>query len=958
MGQDHSSAKRTFVPWTEPLLGAAARILTARYRQEDRVDLSRVLLVLPGGRAGRRLLEILAVTAEDAGLILVPPHGRILTPGALPEHLYDPHHLPRATATDTAARRAWALAVEQTGEDLLRAVFPHSASFSGLGGRTALAGLLDSLNRTLGGAGLTFSEVARECGKGLLYSDEERWEALSRIQSTFWQVLREGDLMDREAARRLAVREGLVASPGEIVLVGVVEMPEILCKMLRSLSAGVEAFVHAPEALSDYFDALGLVQPELWAEREIPVGDNLLVLADRPGDQASAVLRILSEVGENLAPEDITIGVPDEAVVPFLEQRMGAYGIPVRYAGGFPLRRTGPYRFLEAAGNYLATGTFRAFAELIRHPIFQDRPGWLPGPEEADAHFRRHLPHGFRSGDLPPEASGGAMASALETLHGPNLLGPLRGRKSLSAWMRSILDLVSEAFGDMDPASNTPEDRRATEACLRIRDRARSIHDLPPCLDEICTPPEAIRVLLGEMEGDALPPEALEEAVELVGWLELHLDDAPALFLTGVNEGSLPGNVDVDPFLPNGLRARLGVGDNGFRFGRDAYLLTAIIHSRQGPVRVVAGRRSAGGEPLRPSRLLLTGGGPEVAGRVLLFAREEASPDMVARMEPLAVLPADASGFQVPPEPSLPLTELPRPLPVTAFRSLLSDPYLWVLERILRLEEVSDDVHELDPLAFGSLAHRVLETFGRSREAASGDFRAVVARLDAILDQLSKNVFGTAALPSVPLQVAQLRSRLHSFARWQAAWAGRGWRILAVEARTVPEGAPFPVDGEPAFLSGRIDRIDVHEETGEWVIFDYKTGETAEPPEKTHRNRSGWKDLQLPLYRHLLRHLDGLDLPDSTSGAGEAVHHLAYLPLARKEEAFSPAFATWTPEDLADADETAREVIRRLRRDREVRFQGGTTRSLARGAMATLLGRGALQEEGIEEDSVSGGEAE
>lgn len=944
---------RTFLPWTEPFLPSAADILVSRSQTASGIDLSNLILVVPGARAGRRLLEILASRAEASDQVLVPPRSPTLTPGTLAEHLYDPARLPHPPAPGATARQAWCRAIAETPEGILRSVFPDRAAFRGLTARNLLAHLLDSLNQTLGGCGRAFAQVAEECSKGFLFSDEERWVALSHIQERYWRILNAAGFLDREVARRLVLRDGLASAPGEIILMGVVEMPGILSRILETLGGRVHALVHAPEELDDHFDRLGLIRPEAWVHLEIPLEDEALILADRPGHQASAVLQGLTELVEPVTGEDITVGVPDETVVPFLEQRLGAYGIPFRYAGGVPLSRTSPFRFLSAVGAYLSDRTFRSLAELLRHPVFSGPRSRFPGARELDAYFTRHLPGRIDPAALPSEAAGGVVASGLRALHGPELLAPLAGKATLAEWMEPILALLARVFQEDDLSRETPRGRRITEGCLQIRHRAQALHELPGNLDETCDAGEAIQVLLAEMSGDAIPPEALEEAVELVGWLELHLDDAPILFLTGANEGTLPGSVEVDPFLPNNLRARLGLPDNEFRFGRDAYLLTAILHSRQ--VRVIAGRRNAGGEPLRPSRLLLTGRGPEMARRVLRFSRESSSVLSPPSLEPLALRPALRTGFRLPPEPALPLPELPRPIPVTAFRSILADPYLWVLEGLWKLEETSDDLQELDPMAFGQLAHRVLEAFGRSPESSSDDPETVASRLDRILEQASLDLFGETPLPSVPIQVAQLQARLRSFARWQASWVAEGWRIQTVEARTIPEGAPFMVDGEAVFLSGRIDRIDVHGETGEWVIFDYKTGDKTEDPNRTHRTRGGWKDLQLPLYRHLIRYLDGPPLPLPDASGEDPSYRLAYLPLSRSEEEVSPAFASWSLEELAEADETAREVIRSLRQAGAISFRPGATGSRARGSLAALLGRGVIQVEDPDQDGDGNG---
>ena len=85
-----------------------------------------------------------------------------------------------------------------------------------------------------------------------------------------------------------------------------------------------------------------------------------------------------------------------------------------------------------------------------------------------------------------------------------------------------------------------------------------------------------MRLLEKYIAEESIPREAGEPAVEVLGWLELHLDDAPALVITGCNEGFLPTAVSSDPFLPEGLRRRLGLPDNARRYARDAYAPTCL----------------------------------------------------------------------------------------------------------------------------------------------------------------------------------------------------------------------------------------------------------------------------------------------------------------------------------------------------------------------------------------------
>ena len=156
------------------------------------------------------------------------------------------------------------------------------------------------------------------------------------------------------------------------------------------------------------------------------------------------------------------------------------------------------------------------------------------------------------------------------------------------------------------------------------------------------------------------------------------------------------------------------------------------------------------------------------------------------------------------------------------------------------------------------------------------------------------------------VQVEQLRLRLDAFAEKQAERAAAGWLIERTEGQGREHtDAVLEVDGQPMILRGRIDRIDVHRDTGQRAILDYKSSDTAKTPEKAHQRGEEWIDLQLPLYRHLARSL----------GIEEPVQ-LGYVLLPKDVEKAGFCMAQWTDQDLAAADEVARQVVRDIRHER------------------------------------------
>lgn len=927
-----------FLSWEDPFLPSVASALEVRFSRAGILDLGDALIAVPGARSGRRLLELLVDQASRTRNRLVPPY-RILTVGSLPEQLYQPH-LPLASGT--LARRCWVRALERAPHPILSAALGPYATETDVEAKTRLARLLDSLSRTVGAAGLDFPAVAEECRRGLLFSDEERWEALGRIQGDMRSILATVGRCDREEARHRALGDGTVSCPRRLILVGIAEAPLVTRRMLARVAESILAFVQAPSAEAEAFDDLGLVAPEAWRNRSIPVAAEDLLVRDGPADQAAGVVAFLQTLEGRYSPEDITIGVPDPSLVPFLARHLESQGVATRYAEGTPLSLTPPVRLLLCSADYLGGSRFGALANLLRHPDWP--PGVRPdaAPEVADAYFMDHLPDRVAPDSASSGGRGEALAGIQDALQGPDLLGALQGRGRISEWMPRILSLLATVYGDLPLDANSRFHRVVKEACLTIRDAAEELSSLPPLLDEVCSPHQALRILLGELRDARVPPEREVAAVEMVGWLELQLDDAPVVVLTGVSDPFLPESVNADLFLPNAMRTRLGLEDNRARYARDAYRLTAMVRSTRARV-IVAARRNAAGDPLRPSRLLLTGGEEELALRTLQLLGDVQENNPVSRRILGSRGPGADGGFTLPPEPFIRVPVIRQPLPITAFRGLLADPYLWALHYHLMLNEAEYDLQELDPMGFGTLAHKVLEKFGRSPDASTSDPAVLKRRLHRILDSVSMERFGGKPLPTVPLQVEQLRTRLDAFAEWQATRSGEGWGILAVEARTPVGGVPFDVDGAPVFLSGRIDRIDRHRETGAWTVFDYKTGD-AGTNLSTVRARTGeWKDLQLPLYRVLLQdlHLPG-EVQVEPPGPGVQLH-LGYLPLPKDAGPVKEVIPNWTEEDLASAEETARDVIRRLRRDGGVAFDRLRSGKDARGAMAALLGHGILQ---------------
>ena len=101
-------------------------------------------------------------------------------------------------------------------------------------------------------------------------------------------------------------------------------------------------------------------------------GSRTIRVAARPGAQADAVIRRLSELPGPPSAEEITIGVPDEGVIPYLAGRLSGHGIHTRYSGGRPLAGTGTFRLLADLASYIEEPTVDAFGSLLRYPVLAE----------------------------------------------------------------------------------------------------------------------------------------------------------------------------------------------------------------------------------------------------------------------------------------------------------------------------------------------------------------------------------------------------------------------------------------------------------------------------------------------------------------------------------------------------------------------------------------------------------
>ncbi|MGK0480086.1 MAG: ATP-dependent helicase/nuclease subunit B [Planctomycetota bacterium] len=895
---------------------------------DEPMGLAHVLVAVPGARAGRTLLGFLAAASRERGWKgFFPP--RVLTQGRLVDELL---RTTSPSADRTTRTLAWERALQKAEVETLARLVAQVPPRADRSSWWRIAEDLRTVHAELAVEGYDFQRVREMMGSDLAggsvpASELKRWESLALVQATWRAELEALGQIDPHEGRFAALTGGNIERDAEVMLVGIVEVSGLLRRALQELETTTEVLIFAPESEAGGFDEFGALRPEAWTGRSVPLPLDRWRVVRTPEDQARLTVAIAASSESLEHAGDLSIGVADDEVVPYLVRRLEAAGVRARDASGTAFSQTAPARLLAELRTFLETRSSASLAALVRHPDLEralaDRVDFDP-VLRLDDYRPEHLPRRFDL--LEPDVADASrrrrdVEPLLEALHG--ILGPLASNapRSLARAAEDLREALRAMYAGHpllaeDVEESSREDARVLRASLEGAAAALvTLETTPVEVAGDATPAAAIGLLLRIGEAESIvapaPVPAGQPSVELLGWLELLLDTAPHLVVTGFNEGRVPASAEGDSFLPDRVRGALGLEDDERRTARDIYITSALLASRGDQVTFISGRQTREGDPIFPTRL------------AFLCDPAEAGERVDHALAPEAFAPVARAGDDG--DDEFPSYVLDRPAPdtlaVTAFKAYMESPALFHIRRMLRAESVNDRLGEMDPRSFGTFTHEVLELFAKSPARDSSDEAKIYRFLEKTVLRLRQRFFPEEVLPAVPLQLEQLKLRLKSFAKWQAATVAEGWRIREVEwsPNAADEGnrngcvALSMGDGDPVWVKGKIDRIDQHE-SGRWRVLDYKTGHKSNDPEKVHRKinkkegTTEWRDLQLPLYAHMTQELTG------NLEKGGKLPELGYLNLPGNGGPVELKLVKgWDPAVIAGALGTARDVAQKIR---------------------------------------------
>ncbi len=597
---------------------------------------------------------------------------------------------------------------------------------------------------------------------------------------------------------------------------------------------------------------------------------------------------ILSLLGTGMPPERIGVVCPSlERLRAPLDTAFGSLGIPYGLEGRNRLTQTPFGQALAALLRFawLGGGRRELFA-FLRTPysgIPRTRVDFVEGRLRGRA---VHTPERVLE---ETESLNEGPVAALETVRAAAT--PLEAVRVLSASMlRAAYGLDASGAGEA-----SRQDLRAYDAVARLAGELEEWVELGGTLerDDVVSALERTPVRL------AAPAEPGRVAV--LDLMRARTRRFDAVFVLGLEEGSLPRREPASPFLDEEQRralasARLQRPD---QVSRERYLFYTACTRALERLYLVREAATDEGSPREPSPFWEEVRAVFPAGDTVRWTRRralsaltwpvETAPSERERLRAVAALwpvrheaaeaLAAGNGWERRLERARRAFERPTRLEspavlawlgarttfgVTELERFADCSSAWLIERVVDPKTIDAEV---DPMLRGQVAHQVLFKFYSGLPKELGCEQVSEAVLDEALRFL-RSCFDDALRGGVRLELTELQRRelegslwrdLEQFVRAEArselALVPRRFEVSFGSERSAPELQRGLDLGDGLTLSGKIDRIDLDPHSASGIVQDYKSGKSVHSAAQIESELR----LQIPLYMLVLRDLVGIE---------------------------------------------------------------------------------------------------
>lgn len=355
-------------------------------------------------------------------------------------------------------------------------------------------------------------------------------------------------------------------------------------------------------------------------------------------------------------------------------------------------------------------------------------------------------------------------------------------------------------------------------------------------------------IVLGHLGMTDLPFDTHPiEDLEILGMLEARNISFERLIILDVNEGVLPGPRQINPLIPVGVFAALGIPTPEFSEAVYRYNL----------YRLIGGSREA--------HLIYRGSDDRPRSRYV----EEIVWNEERRQKAINVMPVRQTVMPVnlrrdipPPviekNPSVISALYVRGFSPSALDTYVTCPLLFYFTRLAGLEERQGFSTDIDATSRGDTVHRILHDtflpfagFPLAREMES----EVLESLDRALQ---KHFTGQPNSGEYYLFRNMAQYKLTSFVKSHLKNREGPFIVRSLEEKLASQ---FPVGDTSVKLSGKLDRIDSDPQGERYTVIDYKTGSHAAQYPAGVLKRTDFRDIvsihehvpsfQLPVYMNI-----------------------------------------------------------------------------------------------------------
>ena len=343
--------------------------------------------------------------------------------------------------------------------------------------------------------------------------------------------------------------------------------------------------------------------------------------------------------------------------------------------------------------------------------------------------------------------------------------------------------------------------------------------------------------------------------IEIMNSIEARLIDADIYILAGLNEGIFPAQTAEDPWMSRPMRAsfklplperKIGLSSHDFVefFCKKNIFLTHSLKSGSSHTETITSRWLKKLDAIvKLSGICWDNYG---ANDIL---------DWVKNYE----IPSTITPYNQP-SPCPPLSTRPQELSATWVEKWYRDPYIIFAAKILGLIQLDDINPQIGKSIFGNIVHESLEEFMLNPSLTTADelYYLMIAKSSPY-----------AGLPQIDFWYSQFKKIAKVIIDINACYTSANTKVYTEKKGKITISPNFT-------LTAKADRIDVDTQTGEAVIYDYKTGTVPSDNEV----QTGYAP-QLPIEAIILNAGGFSDIPRTTAtDAKVSSHALRYIALS------------------------------------------------------------------------------